>query len=759
MSSREYKVIGIGTPKLDGVDKVTGRAVFGADVKLPRMVFGKVLRSPHAHANIWSINTDEAAALPGVRAVVTGADFPERVPGEPGPIGPISEANRYHGQEVIARGEVHFHGQPVAAVAAVSAEIAEEALDLITVEYEVLQPILDVERAMEPDAQLLHPELHTKSESGAYERPSNVAEHLRMGRGDVDDGFETADVVVEESFVTQAVHQGYIEPDAETALVHPDGRVEVWANTQSIFNWRTGLATLLDIPLNDLTVYPTEIGGGFGGKETIRVSALCIALSRKCLLPVQIRLGRAEVLRATGPGNATRSTIKIGARTGGEIVSIQARMVFDAGAYPGAPLSSAVRRVFSVYRTPNLLVDAFDVVTNKPHVAAYRAPGATPTAFAVESVIDQLADKLGVDPLEFRLRNVSRPNDPMPDGVLLPDCNLVEVLERVKAHPSWTTPLDGTDRGRGVALGMWSMPGGTMSCHVILNGDGTVNLVTGAVDLSASRTSLAMIAAEALDLPLERVRASIGGTDTASHADGSSGDKITYIMSVAVNRACADLIGSLTDRAAAGFDVDPADVSYDEGWFNVEEVPEMRVSLADLARRSIQRDGPAMGIGSAGEWPGEEAIAPNATAHVADVEVDPETGKVQILAYTAFQDVGLAINPAQVEGQMQGGATQGMGWALSEAYQFDDHGALLNASLLDYRLRTALDVPSIGTEIVELPSRDHPLGLRAAGQVPIVPPAGAIANAIHRAVGIRMRELPMNPEAIHRTIKAVADES
>ncbi|HAL46394.1 MAG TPA: oxidoreductase [Dehalococcoidia bacterium] len=752
MSSRQYKVIGTGTPKLEGVDKVTGRAVFGADVKLPRMLFGKVLRSPHANAIIWSINADEAAALPGVRAVVTGADFPVLVSGEPGSQGPITEANRYHGQEVIARGRVHFHGQPVAAVAATSAEIAEEALDLISVEYEVLPPILTTEKAMEPDAQLLHPELHTKSEEGTHDRPSNVAEHLRFERGSADDGFAQADVVVEESFATQVVHQGYIEPESETALAHLDGRVEVWANTQSVFHWRTNLATILGIPLTDVTVYPTEIGGGFGGKETVRASALCIALSRQCFLPVQIRFDREEVLRATGPGNATRSTIKIGARSNGEIVAIQARMVFDAGAFPGAPLSSAVRRVFSVYRTPNLLVDAFDVVTNKPHVAAYRAPGATPTAFAVESVIDQVADALDVDPLEFRLQNVSRPNDPMLDGALLPDVNLVEVLERVKAHPCWANAVDGPNRGRGLALGMWTMPGGTMSCHVALNADGTVTLVSGAIDLSASRTSLGMIAAEALGLALDRLRVSIGGTDTVSHADGSSGDKVTYIMSVAVNRACDALIASLKDRVADRFGVDVDDVSYDAGMFSVEEVPEMRESLVDLARRSVRRDGPAMGFGSAGEWPGEEAVAPNAAAHVADVEVDPETGKVQVLAYTAFQDVGLAINPDQVEGQMQGGATQGMGWALSEEYLFDDEGVLLNASLLDYRLRTSLDVPSIGAEIVELPSRDHPLGVRAVGQVPIVPPAGAIANAIHRAVGVRMRVLPMNPQAVRRAL-------
>ncbi|MGH2542141.1 MAG: xanthine dehydrogenase family protein molybdopterin-binding subunit, partial [Ardenticatenaceae bacterium] len=338
-------------------------------------------------------------------------------------------------------------------------------LALIEVDYEILPHILDAAEAMKASAPLLHDDLYTRSRAGASDAPSNVAEHLEYARGDIEVGFAQADVVVERSFHTQSVHQGYIEPDAETAQVSPDGSVVVWANTQAAYVQRQDIAAILGIPPSKIGVIPTEVGGAFGGKELARVSTLCVALSRKAAMPVRIALTREEALRATGPGNATVSTIKVGAKRDGTITAIQARVIYDAGAFPGAPLRSALRRVFSLYRTPNLKIDAYDVVTNKPHVAAYRAPGATPTAFALESVIDEVGETLGIDPLEFRVSNASRPGDLMPDGVELPSISLVNLLEKVRRHPCWTTALTGPNRGRGIALGMWTMPGGTTSCH------------------------------------------------------------------------------------------------------------------------------------------------------------------------------------------------------------------------------------------------------------------------------------------------------
>jgi CO/xanthine dehydrogenase Mo-binding subunit len=748
-----FRVIGRRTPKVDAIDKVTGRAQFGADIALPRLLVGKVLRSPYAHARITRIDPNQAAALPGVRAVLAGKDLPSVRPGTPGASGGVTRQDAYLSQEVLARDKVLFHGHVVAAVAATSSEVAEEAVHLIQVEYEVLPHVLDPVEAMQPQAVLLHHDLYTQTATGTSTAPSNIAEHLEYRRGDVTQGFAAAEVVVERTFRTQVVHQGYIEPDAETAWVREDGSVVVWANTQTTFTQRHELAVLLDLPLSKIRVIPTEVGGAFGGKESVRVSALCAALSRQAGLPVRMTFSREEVLRATGPGSATVSTIKVGARKDGTITAIQARLVYDAGAYPGAPLRSAIRRVFSHYHTPNLQIDAYDVVTNKPHVAAYRAPGATPTNFALESVIDEVGETLHLDPLAFRLKNVSRAGDPMPDGVQLSTVSLAELLQRVQHHPCWTTPLTSPNQGRGLALGLWTMPGGTTSCHITLSPDGSATLVLGTVDLSATRTSLAMVAAEALGLELEDVRVVVGDTDMVAYSGASAGDKVTYVTSKAILKASHDLLERVKARVAEAFRVSPRDVLYERKRFWMTGAPEKAMSLHDIAQRTGRGEEAIMGYGSASETFSTVALAPNAAAHIVDVEVDHDTGQVQILRYTAFQDVGLCVNPDQVQGQMQGGATQGIGWALSEECTFDAQGVLQNAHLLDYRIPTSLDVPGIAAHVVEIPSPDHPYGIRAVGQVPIVPPAAALANAIYRATGVRLRTLPMAPERLYRAIQ------
>ena len=737
-TSETFRILGQSIPKVDGWDKVTGRAQFGADIKLPGMLTGKVLRSPYAHARIRRIDTNKAEALAGVLAVITAKDFPPIVTGT----GTVDV--HYLGKLVMAKDKVLFHGHPVAAVAATSPEIAEEALGLIHVEYEVLDPVLDPLEAMRQDSTRLHEDLYTEQPRDKASYPSNVALHMEYGRGDVEQGFGQSDVVVERTFNTQTVHQGYIEPESEAAEVHADGTVVVWANTQGIFAHRNELSALLDIPLSKLRVIPTEVGGAFGGKIHIRVSPLCVMLSRKGGRPVQITLSREEVLRATGPGSATVSTIKVGARRDGTITAIQAHLVYDAGAFPGAPLGPSIRRIFAIYRTPHLKIDAYDVVTNKPKVSDYRAPGGTPVAFAVESVIDEMAEALDIDPLEFRLKNVSRTGDPMPDGTELTRLGLVEVLERTKGHPSWATPLTGPNRGRGIAVGLWGVAAGTTSCHISLSADGSITLVLGTVDLSATRTALAQIAAEAMGLEMVNVRALMGDTDTVAHSDSSSGDKVTYGASKAVYEASHDLLAKLKRRVAEHFKVSPEDVMYKLKRFWVQGAPEMEMSLAEVARRTLGGGGAVIGYGSASGM----KTAPMAAVHVADVEVDRETGRVRILKYTAFQDVGLCVNKAQVEGQMQGGATQGIGWALTEGYDFDQRGVLRNANLLDYRIPTSLDVPLIDTNIIEGPSSDNPYGIRGAGQVPIVPVAAAIANAIYRATAVRFRVLPMKPETV-----------
>jgi CO/xanthine dehydrogenase Mo-binding subunit len=337
----------------------------------------------------------------------------------------------------------------------------------------------------------------------------------------------------------------------------------------------------------------------------------------------------------------------------------------------------------------------------------------------------------------------------MPDGVILPSVSLVDILQQVQRHHCWTTPLTGPNQGRGIALGLWTMPGGTTSCHLTLSLDGSVTLVLGTVDLSATRTSLAMVAAEALGLELEDVRVVVGDTDMVAYSGASAGDKVTYVTSKAIINASDDLIQQLKTRVGATLEASPQDIVYERKRFWVQGSPERGISLADVARRTIHSGGAVLAYGSASETFSAVALAPNAAAHVVDVEVDCDTGQVKILRYTAFQDVGRCVNPDQAEGQMQGGATQGIGWGLSETYLVDAQGAVRNANLLDYRLPSALDVPYIRTHVVEVPSSDHPYGIRAVGQVPIVPPAAALANAIYRATGIRPQELPMTAERIY----------
>ena len=744
------RVVGQRFPKPDGIDKVTGLALFGADVTAPGMLFARVLRSPHAHGNIRTIDTSRAEAVPGVRAVITGEDFSYPLNESGNPPSALENQSR---EKILARTKVLFQGHPVAVVAATSALIAEDALKLIDVQYDPLPHVLDLDAAMQPDAPLLHDDLRTKGPSDTGTGPSNVAEHQEFVRGDVDEALDNAHITVERTFQSGTVHHGYIEPDSEMAWVRPDGRVTVWANTQALHVQRRELSTVLGIPISKITVVPTEVGGAFGGKESIRISALCVALSRKARLPVRLSLSREEILQAGWPSTAIECWLKVGADRDGNITGIKARINFNSGAYPGAPIPSAVRRVFSHYRVANLRVDAFDVVTNRPPITAYRAPGATPTAFALESIIDELADKAGMDPLEFRSKNVSRDGDLMPDGVTLPTINLEQVLERVKEHSSWTTPLGGPNRGRGLALGMWTMPGGTISCHVSLNFDGSVNLVLGIVDLSSTRATLAQIAAEECDLEFDEINVIVGDTDTVAYSDATAGDRVTYVASKAVVAACAGLITNMKLRVAEKFSASVEDVQYGQKKFWIDGAPEMSMTWSELALDSVdphggQGGGALAGYSSTSEVMHDVAIAPNATAHVVDVEVDPETGKVQILRYTVFQDVGHAINPSGVEGQMQGGAVQGIGWALSEELQYDDEGRVENASFLDYRVPTIMDVPRIDTVILEIPSPDHPYGIRGVGQVPIVPPAAALGNAIYRATGARLDQLPMKPERV-----------
>jgi CO/xanthine dehydrogenase Mo-binding subunit len=746
---RAFKYIGARVRKMDALERVTGRATYGADITLPGMLVGKVLRSPHPHARILSIDTNKAEALPGVHAVVTAKDLPpiEKVAGSIG--GELAITLIDLRKMTIAHEKALYDGHAIAAVAAISPEVAERALELIDVTYEVLPPVEDVVEAMRPEAPLLHDDLYTKSLGERAKRPSNVAAYVENSFGDVDKGFAEADLVHETTYDTKMVHQGYLEPTTAIVSAQPDGKLTVWSSTQGTFGVRRTLSQLLDMPQHRINVIPTEIGGGFGGKVYPILEPITALLSRKANRPVKVVMSRSEVFRATGPGSPMHAVIRTGVKRNGRLTACYAKIILDAGAFPGAPVWGAGAVSFGPYKMDNLKIEGYDVVTNKPRVQAYRAPGGTPIAFAIESHMDEVAEKLGIDPLQFRILNAPGEGDKGTSGQPYNRIGMKEVLRRLSQHPCWTSPAPkGPYRGRGLALGYW--PGATLTSSAVLHvlPDGTISLMSGQVDLTGTRTTMAQMVADEMQVPIENVSVRVADTETAPYTDLSAGSRTTYSMGAAVHEACKDTLQQLKVHAAAHFKAPPEDVEYVNGKFWVRENTEQQVDLQTVAGNSTRlASGPICGYGTVTRLQTAHQFA----AHVADVEVDPETGKVTVLRYTTFQDVGKAINPTMVEGQMQGGALQGIGWALTEYYDYSK-GMMRNPTLLDYRMPTALDIPMIDAVIVEVPAPDGPYGARGIGEVPIVPPGGALANAIYRATGRRLHTLPMTPEEVFKAI-------
>jgi CO/xanthine dehydrogenase Mo-binding subunit len=749
-----YKWVGTRPIRPDGVPKVTGRAMYGADLALPGTLYGKVVRSPHAHARIRSINIEKAKALPGVKAVITGADFPDH---KFEYIGPERVAvNFWHvTRNVMAREKTLYEGHAVAAIAATSKEIAEEAAELLEIDYEVLPHVIDVDEAMAEDAPLLFEDMITRGVEPTPTKPSNVSKRLEFAIGDIEKGFAEADVVVEKEFKTAAVHQGYIEPHATTARMEADGQGEIWASSQGHFVVRALTAKLLNMPVGDLRVTPAEIGGGFGGKTVVYIEPVAALLSKKTGRPVKITMSRDEVFKATGPTSGASMWVKIGVKKDGKITAAQGLFKFQAGAFPGSPVMNGCLCAFAPYEVENQQTVGYDVVCNRPKSAAYRAPGSPISAFAVESVIDMCAKKIGMDPIELRLKNAAKAGTPMIYGPKLAHGGYIETLEALKNHPEYGKPL-GPNQGRGVASGYWFNGGGESSATIQLNADGTIMVATGSVDVGGSRASMALMAAETFGVDYSQVRAIVADTASVGYTHVTGGSRVTFATGMAVVDAAKKAIDELRARAAMIWDVDAEAVVWEDGHAkpassNVGDFQPM--SLKELAGKAAVTGGPistAATVNAGGQ-------APGFASQFCDVEVDPETGKVTILRFVAAQDVGTAIHPSYVEGQIQGGVVQGIGWALSEEYIYDQKGRLDNAGFLDYRCPVASDLPMIEPLLVEVPNPAHPYGAKGVGEVNICPPMAAIANAIDRAIGRRMTELPMSPPKIRAALDHQAD--
>ena len=738
----QLNYIGTRPIRPDGVEKVTGRANFGADRSLPGMLYGKVVRSPHAHARIRAIDTSAAAAMPGVLAVITAADFPDR--------SEFSWRRKGFNDNLMASDKVFYHGHAVAAVAATSNQAAEAAVAAVEVEYEVLESVTDALAAMRPDAPVLHDDLFTEGLEETPKTPSNLAKKQAISKGDVQAAFAEADEIVERTFVTPMVHQGYIEPHACVGSFNEDGQATVWCSSQGHFAVRSMTAMALGMDIGDIRVIPAEIGGGFGGKTTIYLEPLAVKLSEKTGRPVKMVMSREDVFRATGPASGTVNTVKIGAKRDGRIVAMYAKLIYESGAYPGSPLGAGSMCIFAPYDVADVLVEGYEVVVNRPRVAAYRAPGAPQSMFAGESVLDELAEKLGMDPLDLRLKNAAKQGTHAAYGPTFGAIGLGDCLRAAKAHPHYASAV-AEDAGRGVAVGFWFNGANQSSAEVHIADSGMVKVVEGSPDIGGSRASMALMAAETLGVPYERIRVHVADTDSTGYCATTGGSRVTFATGMAVIRACEDVIGELKRRAAATWDIEAEQVEWADGearpapGVNVDVQP---LSLAELARDMARTGGPISGRASLNaQGPG-----PSFSVNMADVHVDKETGRATVTRFTAIQDAGKAIHPDYVEGQMQGGAAQGIGWALNEEYIYDANGALENPGFLDYRVPVASDLPMIDTQIVEVPNANHPYGVRGVGETPIVAPLAAVGNAVSHAIGVRMADLPLSPPKVLEAI-------
>jgi len=752
-TKREFAVIGKPLPRIDGVEKVTGAARYTADYQIPGMLIARVLRSPHAHARILRVDTSKAEAYPGVVTVVTGADMAD-----------LSVEPTSRGHNMLARTQVLFAGQPVAVVAAVSREVADEAVALVEVEYEVLPPVLDPVEAMKRGAPTIR---HEGSEAGMHvdrseeklhaggageleeeeagEELNNVSSQVHFKRGDVEAGFKEADEIVEGTWIHNSVHQGYMEPQSTIAHWDASGSVRIWTSTQAQFGVRDNVARLFKLPISKVVVTGAEIGGGFGAKFGT-LSLLPVLVSRKAKRPVKLIYSRSDDMVGATPAPYTVIDVKIGAKRDGRITALKARVVMDTGAYPGAPMSIGTILCGGSYKLENFELDGYEVLTNKASVGAYRAPGAFNVAFGIEGAVELMAKRLGVNPLQLRLRNAIEEGDKWPNGNTLPAIGCRQVLEALMQHPYATRPL-GPNEGRGFALGAWPGGAGAASAWVRANPDGTFQVVTGTINLSGATTPLAQIAAEELGVPLALVTLVTGDTSEAPMSPGSGGSQIVYTMGHAVSLAAIDCREQMLELAARRLEVDRKELRIEGGVIVASNGK--KITYKRVADAASQGPGPIVGRGA--RRPGRSF--PGFAATCAIVEVDKETGGVKLKNIVTAQDVGLAVNPMAVEGSIQGGTVQSVGMALTEEITYNQDGRVANPGLLDYRILTCADLPMIDTVIVEVPAEAGPYGARIVGEPSIVPPGAAVGNAIADAIRTPLHVFPATPERVLGAIR------
>jgi CO/xanthine dehydrogenase Mo-binding subunit len=759
----ERRVAGKPLTRLEGGLKVTGKAVYAADVQLPGMLHIKLLRSPYAHARINSIDVSRAEKLEGVAAVITAKDLP---PHEQ------KDASRHH--VLLAQDEAVFYGQPVVAVAARDVSTAEEALDLIEVDWEEIPAVVDPLVAMEPGTPLVRLNLSTETDRSEMQghatvdvqeqeeqKPSNVSSQVKFSRGDVEQGFAEADIIFENTWRSGMMHQGYIEPHATVAdYEQHTNELTVWTATQGQFHTRGQIASILRVPETNLRVQGMELGGGFGGKIFLE-QALTAAIALKVKRPVKLVFTRGEDLIAATPSPQAIVELKTGMKRDGTLTAMKGRLIYDTGAYPGAPVVIGCVLAAASYDWPNYELEGFEVLTNKVSVGAIRAPGAHNAGFAVEQHIDEMARQAGLDPVDVRLRNAVSEGSELPTKAKYPQIGLKACLEAVKEHPIWKSRgsnghTNGKRRGVGVSVGGWLgglQPAGAI---VMLNGDGSIHCLVGAMDITGTNTTFQAIVAEELGVEPEQVSVSTGDTKTSPYAGMSAGSKTLYTAGRAVKQAAEDARNQIIAVAAERLEANPDDLELVGSEVRVKGSPDKSLAFERLAGITTGFGAPFAPIVGRGSITARKQ-APGFSAQLCEVEVDMETGQVSLLKWATAQDAGFAVNPLNVAGQMQGGTTQGIGIGLAEEMIYDDQGRLRNPSLLDYRMPTAMDTPAIDPIICEVPSEEGPYGARGVGEPSIVPGVSAIANAVADAIGVRVTEAPVTPERILRALGRIQD--
>ncbi|MBI3910570.1 MAG: xanthine dehydrogenase family protein molybdopterin-binding subunit [Armatimonadetes bacterium] len=760
----EFAVIGKPVPRVDAVDKVTGAARYAADVNLPGQLWAGFVHSPHPHARIKRIDTSKAECIPGVVKILTqdalGAGATQET------------IDTVHGmrlsQSLFAVEVVRYQGEKIAAVCAISPEICKDAVEAIEVEYERLPAVDEVEQAIRPEAPVI------REDAKEVEAPTgcpwanlgmfrNVCQEAHFSAGDVEAGFAEADVIVEGIYRIPRVHQTYIEPHACVARVDPSGKVTVWTSTQSIFAIRSGVASSLGIPQSNINVVGQTIGGGFGGKFGVLVHPYAVLLAQVTGRPVKIVYSREEEMLDGRPAPGAVIWVKTGIKRDGTVTARQAVGLWDCGHVPGASIY-ATGRIVGVYNFKNIKYDAYGIYTNKPGTSAYRAPGAPQGSYASEANLNQCAAAIGMDPIALRLQNMAQDGDQrVIDRKPLSRVAFKETLLAAAKQAGWFEREKKPNHGWGVAIGEWHHGAGPGSAVVTLMDDGTLKVFSGAMDITGTDTGMGQIAAEVVGVPWENVRVIRGDTDSAPYATGSGGSVVLFSMGNAVKRAAENLREKMLALAAQHLEttVDSLEAvrAADESGRVIPRVqrrgqPEESVTLQELAQIALRTTGgPLVGTGTFASEPSHPLIS----AQIVEVEVDPETGVMEIKRLVGALDVGRAINPYEVEGQMQGGATQGLSWGWMEEMQFGQ-GRMLNTHLSDYRIPTIQDLPAIESVYLEVPSEHGPFGVKGIGEPPIVPTPAALHLAIHDATGAWVNDLPATPERIWRALHRNRDE-